>query len=80
MKIIFTLLLSLVLTLISAQQKTLAKFTITDASINNSDITETYLDAGGYIVFYTKDDGNLYMANVIVIFPCLGTLKSRVFC
>lgn len=48
-----------------SQQKTLAKFIITDASLNKNDVTETYLDAGGYIVFYTNDEGNLYMANVM---------------
>lgn len=51
--------------LIFSQQQTLAKFIITDASVNKSDVTETYLDAGGYIVFYTNSEGNLYMANVM---------------
>ena len=51
--------------LVFSQQKTLAKFIITDASLNKNDVTETYLDAGGYIVFYTNDEGNLYMANVM---------------
>lgn len=61
----FIIFFTLFSTFIFAQQKTLAKFIITDASDNNIDVTETYLDAGGYIVFYTKDDGNLYMANVM---------------
>lgn len=51
--------------LVFSQQKTLAKFIITDASLNKNDVTETYLNAGGYIVFYTNDEGNLYMANVM---------------
>lgn len=51
--------------LIFSQQQTLAKFIITDASVNKSDVTETYLDAGGYIVFYTNSEGNFHMANVM---------------
>lgn len=46
-------------------QETLAKFIIIDASDNGNDTTEIYLDAGGYIVFYTQPDGKLYMANVM---------------
>jgi hypothetical protein len=47
------------------KQKTLAKFTITDAKINGVDRTPTYLDWGAYVVFYTSgDDGLMYMANV----------------
>ena len=61
LKIIFFLFPFLALT----QQKTFAKFIITDASFNKVDVTETYLDAGGYIVFYTNNDGNLYMSNVM---------------
>lgn len=47
------------------QQKTIAKFIITDATINKADVTETYLEAGGYIAFYTTGDGNLYMTNIM---------------
>lgn len=46
-------------------QETLAKFIISDASLNSYDTTETYLEAGGYLVFYTLSDGNLCMANVM---------------
>lgn len=46
-------------------QETLVKFIISDASLNGYDTTETYLEAGGYLVFYTLSDGNLYMANVM---------------
>lgn len=46
-------------------QETLAKFIISDASLNGYDTTETYLKAGGYLVLYTLSDGNLYMANVM---------------
>lgn len=66
MKKIITTLLFLFTTILSySQQETLAKFIITDASKNGYDTTETYLDAGGYIVFYTQPDGKLYMANVM---------------
>lgn len=51
--------------LISSQQKVLAKFIITDATDNKTDVTKVYLDAGGYIVFYTNHEGNLYMANIM---------------
>ena len=47
------------------QQRTLAKFIITYASLNKVDVTESYTNSGGYIVFYTTDDGGLYMANVM---------------
>lgn len=46
-------------------QETVAKFIISDASSNGYDTTETYLEAGGYLVLYTLSDGNLYMANVM---------------
>lgn len=57
----------LLLTFLSSycQQKTLAKFIITDASHNGNDTTEIYLEAGGYIAFYTQADGNLYMTNIM---------------
>jgi hypothetical protein len=60
-----TILLLGILTTVNAQQQTLAKFIITDASLNDQDATESYFSSGGYIVFYTTDDGNLYMANVM---------------
>lgn len=51
--------------LLAQNQETLAKFVITDASINDIDYTPTYLNWGAYSVFYTSDnDGLLYMANV----------------
>ena len=65
MKIILTFLFFTFSSIVIAQQKTLAKFIITDASHNNIDVTETYLDVGGYIVFYTNDDDELFMANVM---------------
>jgi hypothetical protein len=47
------------------KQKTIAKFTITDAKENGIDVTPTILKAGAYTVFYTSgDDGLIYMANV----------------
>jgi len=51
---------------LSAQnQKTLAKFIITDASKNGIDQTPYLLKAGAYTVFYKSyNDGLLYMANV----------------
>lgn len=46
-------------------QETLAKFIITDASLNGIDETPVLLEAGAYTVFYTSNnDGVLYMANV----------------
>lgn len=46
------------------QQKTIAKFIITDASTNGVDETPILLDQGAYTVFYTsRNDGLLYMAN-----------------
>lgn len=45
-------------------QKTLSKFIISDATENGNDITETILDQKAYLVFYTNNDNNLYMANV----------------
>lgn len=46
-------------------QKTIAKFVISDASINGLDNTPQLLREGAYTVFYTSgSDGILYMANV----------------
>ena len=64
-KYFFTLLLSTFINFSFGQQKTIAKFIITDATINKVDVTETYLEAGGYIAFYTTGDGNLYMTNIM---------------
>jgi len=47
-----------------SQQQTLAKFIISDASSNGVDLTERYLEVGGYISFYL-DKGQLAMANVM---------------
>lgn len=68
MKRIVVFIVIMLNSVLSAQdnsQETLAKFIITDASLNGYDTTETYLDAEGFIVFYTKPDGHLYMANVM---------------
>ena len=47
------------------RQETLAKFIITDATINGVDVTPTLLANKAYTVFYTSDDdGLIYMANV----------------
>lgn len=64
-KYIIALLLSIATSFSYGQQKTIAKFIITDATINKVDVTETYLEAGGYIAFYTTGDGNLYMTNIM---------------
>ncbi len=70
MKTISKISLILILTSIiycsaKAQQTTIAKFIITDASKNGTDITPTILNQGAFIAFYTSDnDGILYMANV----------------
>jgi alpha-L-fucosidase len=46
-------------------QKTIAKFIITDAKNNGVDMTPIALKGGAYTVFYTSgDDGLIYMANV----------------
>ena len=51
--------------LFAQNQETLAKFIISDASINGIDHTPTYLKWEAYTVFYTSEnDGLLYMANV----------------
>lgn len=63
-KFLLTLLLSIYFSTSFGQQKTLAEFIITDASFNNEDNTEIILEQGAYSVFYTTNDGNLYMANV----------------
>jgi hypothetical protein len=42
----------------------IAKFIITEASINGIDWTDYYLDQSAYVVFYNVDDKNvIYMAN-----------------
>ena len=64
-KYFLTLFLSITITSSFGQQKTLAKFIISDATINKVDATEIYLEAGGYIAFYTTGDGNLYMTNIM---------------
>lgn len=57
----------LFLTLVSActygqDQKTIAKFVISDARLNKFDRTEFYLSAGAYIVFYFDKDSIPCMA------------------
>lgn len=48
----------------SIDQDVIAKFIITDASVNGVDNTPILLDQGAYTVFYTsKNDGLIYMAN-----------------
>jgi hypothetical protein len=48
----------------SSEQEVIAKFIITDASVNGIDNTPTILEQGAYTVFYTsQDDGLIYMAN-----------------
>jgi len=45
--------------------KMLAKFIITDATINGVDASPKYIDEGAYLVFYSigDDENQLYMAN-----------------
>jgi hypothetical protein len=50
---------------IAQDQTTLAKFIIQDARLNHADVTQVYLNAGGYIVFYENGYGYLNMANVM---------------
>lgn len=64
-KILLLILSTILINIVIGQQKTLAKFIITDASINKEDFTETYLETGGYIAFYSTGDGNLYMTNIM---------------
>lgn len=48
----------------SSEQKVIAKFIITDATVNGIDNTPTILDQGAYTVFYNfENDGLIYMAN-----------------
>lgn len=63
-KYFLILLLSITINTSFGQQKTLAKFIITEASINKVDKSETILDQRAYSVFYINKDGSLYMANV----------------
>lgn len=62
-KFYFLIMFSAFFISVNAQQKIIAKFIITDAAINNKDATEWYLDAGGYIVFYSDDNNNFCMSN-----------------
>ncbi len=64
-KFLLTILFCVTLINSFGQQKTLAKFIITDATVNKVDVTETYLEAGGNIIFYTTGDDNLYMTNIM---------------
>ena len=51
--------------LFAQQQEILAKFIITDATLNGVDVTPTLLSNNAYTVFYTRgNDGLVYMANV----------------
>lgn len=45
--------------------KELAKFIITDATINGDDVSSQYIDEGAYLVFYTVEgiNENIHMAN-----------------
>jgi hypothetical protein len=48
----------------SIKQEVIAKFIITDGTLNGIDNTPTILDQGAYTAFYTFDnDGLIYMAN-----------------
>lgn len=50
---------------LAQRQETLAKFIITDATMNGVDATPTILSNKAYTVFYKSDnDGLIYMANV----------------
>lgn len=68
MKNIFTIILLLISLLAKSQsneRKILAKFIITDATLNGKDVTPILLNAGAYTTFYTiGNDGVIYMANV----------------
>lgn len=64
----YSILILLILTakgVFAQRQETLAKFIITDATMNGVDVTPTLLSNKAYTVFYTSDnDGLIYMANV----------------
>lgn len=48
------------------EQEIFAKFIITDAKLNNADVTEIYLQNKTYLVFYRlKGDSDVYLANVM---------------
>lgn len=64
-KYLFAFFLSIITNFSFGQQKIIAKFIITDATINDLDVTETYLQAGGFIAFYKAGFGNLYMTNIM---------------
>ncbi|WP_159468321.1 hypothetical protein [Dyadobacter sp. 3J3] len=66
MKLYFTILfLAACYTTALCQQKTLGKFIITSAKINNVDVTESYLENEGFIAFYTNDNNSLSMTNIM---------------
>ena len=64
LKTFFAIILTMFVISVSAQQTTIARYIITEASQNGIDITTRLLDQGAYTVFYTSDnDGIVYMAN-----------------
>lgn len=65
-KLLFVVSIFLASSTFSFSQKVneLAKFIITEATVNDVDWTDFYLDQSAYVVFYTIDENNLiYMAN-----------------
>ena len=51
-------------TLVAQEQETFGKFMIQDARYNNSDISETALDEGRYLVFYNTKEKEFFFAIV----------------
>lgn len=75
---LFILLLIGMNTISAQDQKVFARFIITDAKLNGSDVSEVYLKNKAYLAFYkTNDDDNVYLSN---IWPKSGTQSfGRIF-
>jgi hypothetical protein len=50
--------------LVAQEQETLGKFIIQDARLNNSDISESVIDEGKYLVFYKTKEKEFFFAIV----------------
>ncbi len=64
MRLVVTLLVLFPLIALGQQQKTLAKFIITESTLNGNDNTQFDISRGGYFVFYENVYKKLCFANV----------------
>jgi hypothetical protein len=63
-KILLIIILIIPLSVFSQNQKQLAKFNITESTINNYDNTQFDIERGGYFTFYENANRKLCLANV----------------